>query len=679
MFYSFFLIICRINELYVLYYFVILSAFHTKILMSKDNHHVHKVSGAALLVTLGIIFGDIGTSPLYVLKAVIGEGNPINSETVMGGISCIFWTLTLQTTLKYVILTLRADNKGEGGIFSLFTLVKRAKIKWLMFPAIIGGSALLADGIITPPISVASAVEGLRAINPDIKTIPIVIIIITALFAIQQFGTKLIGKFFGPIMLMWFLMLGVLGVSQVVTNFSVLQAVNPYYAYKLLFLHKEGFLILGAVFLCTTGAEALYSDLGHCGKENIRISWMFVKTTLILNYFGQGAWLISHEGQTLVSNPFYSIMPPWFIPTGIAIATMAAIVASQALISGSFTLINEAMRLNFWPKVRVKYPTDLKGQLYIPSINWLLLAGCIAIVIHFEESSGMEAAYGLAIVLTMLMTTTLLTYYMIVKHYNRIFIGVILLMYLFIESAFLVANLSKFTHGGYITLLIAAVLILVMLVWYYARKIRNRYVEFVKLADYLPVLEDLSRDLSVPKYSTHLVYLTSANNIEEIESKIIYSIMQKQPKRADIYWFVHVDVIDEPYRMEYKVCEFIHDDVIRIDFRLGFRVAPRINLMFRKVVEDLVKNKEVDITSRYKSLNKNNIIGDFRFIVIEKFLSHENELPIIEKMILDIYSFLKHFSLSEEKAFGLDTSSVTVETVPLIIAPPKELNMKRVE
>jgi len=650
--------------------------------MSTNGHHnAHKLSAAGLLVTLGIIYGDIGTSPLYVLKAIVGE-HPIDADTVKGAISCIFWTLTLQTTLKYVILTLRADNKGEGGIFSLYTLVKKTKVKWLLFPAIIGGSTLLADGIITPPISVASAVEGLKGLNPNINTVPIIIAILTGLFVIQQFGTKFIGKFFGPVMLVWFVMLGVLGVTQMFTNLSVISALNPYYAYKLLFGHPEGFLVLGAVFLCTTGAEALYSDLGHCGKENIRMSWIFVKLMLILNYFGQGAWLISHEGQTLAqvgeANPFFGVMPQWFVGTGIIIATLAAVVASQALISGSFTLINEAMRLNFWPKVKIKYPTVLKGQLYIPSLNWLLWAGCIGVVVYFQESSNMEAAYGLAIVLTMLMTTTLLAYYMILKRYNPIFIFVTVAMYTIIEFSFLIANLSKFTHGGWITLLIASVLISVMLIWYYARKIRNRYVEFVKLADYLPVLEDLSRDLSVPKYATHLVYLTSANNREEIESKIIYSIMQKQPKRADIYWFVHVDVVDEPYRMEYKVCEFIHDDVIRIDFKLGFRVAPRINLMFRKVVEDLVKNKEVDITSRYKSLNKNNIIGDFRFIVIEKFLSFENELPVVEKVVLDVHAFLKHLSLSEAKAFGLDTSSVTTEMVPLILTPPKELQLKRI-
>ncbi|MCW3103398.1 MAG: potassium transporter Kup [Bacteroidetes bacterium] len=649
--------------------------------MGKDHHHVHRLSAAGLLVTLGIIFGDIGTSPLYVLKAICGDA-PIDPATVMGGISCIFWTLTLQTTMKYVVLTLRADNKGEGGIFSLYTLVKKTKVKWLLFPAVIGGSAILAEGIITPPISVSSAIEGLRMVEQfkHIPTVPIVIVIIIFLFGIQQFGTKSIGKLFGPIMLIWFLMLGILGVSQLAGNWEVLKALNPMYGFDLLVKHPGGFWLLGAVFLCTTGAEALYSDLGHCGRQNIRISWIFVKTTLVLNYFGQGAWLIAHQGEVLNGrSPFYTIMPVWFLTSGIVLATIATIVASQALISGSFTLINEAIRLNFWPKAKIKYPSDLKGQLYIPSVNWLLCAGCIIVVLHFQESSKMEAAYGLTIILGMLMSSRLLTYFMKIKRYWPPLIWGFVVVYLFVELSFLVAQMDKFLKGGWISLMIAVLLTSIMLVWFYARKIRNRYVEFVKLADHLPVLEDLSRDLSVPKYATHLVYLTSANNREEIESKIIYSIMQKQPKRADIYWFVHVDVVDEPYRMEYKVSEFIHDDVIRIDFRLGFRVAPRVNLMFRKVVEDMVRNKEVDITSRYKSLNKNNIIGDFRFIVIEKFLSYENELPIREKVILDIYSFLKHFSLSEEKAFGLDTSSVTVEAVPLIIAPTKELHLKRTE
>ena len=647
------------------------------IFLRLNKHNIHKVSGAMLLVTLGIIYGDIGTSPLYVMKAIVGK-QPINPEVVLGGISCIFWTLTIQTTFKYVILTLRADNKGEGGIFSLYALVRRTKLRWLIWPAVIGGAALLADGIITPPISVASAIEGLRIFNPSIPTVPIVISILTALFIIQQFGTKFIGQFFGPMMLLWFLMIGVLGFSNLIHHPSVLKAINPYHAFHLISQYPGGFWLLGAVFLCTTGAEALYSDLGHCGRQNIRITWAFVKTMLLLNYFGQAAWLMERDGALLRDkNPFFEMMPAWFLLPGIIIATAAAIVASQALISGSFTLINEAVRLNFWPKVRIVYPTDMRGQLYVPSVNWMLLIGCVGITLFFRESSGMEAAYGLAIIITMISTTTLLTYYLYLRRASFIFIAFLLVLFLTVEFSFLIANLEKFPHGGWLTLLIAMCLIGLMWGWFAARKIRNRFVEFVKLKDYLNLLRDLSHDFSIPKYATHLVYLTSANLPDEIEAKVIYSILQKQPKRADMYWFTHVDVMDEPYTMEYKVTELIRGNIIRIDFRLGFRVEPRINLMFRKVVEDMVKNFEVDITSRYESLGKKNLIGDFRFVVMEKFLSYENELPFYEKIILDLYFFFKKVSLSEERAFGLDTSSVTIEKVPLIVNPIGEVNLKR--
>ncbi len=632
-----------------------------------------------LLITLGIIYGDIGTSPLYVMKAIVGK-QPINPEVVLGGISCIFWTLTIQTTFKYVMLTLRADNKGEGGIFSLYALIRRTKVRWLIWPAIIGGSALLADGIITPPISIASAIEGLRIYNPEIPTVPIVIAILTALFFIQQFGTKFVGNFFGPVMLVWFSTIGVLGVYNMAAHPYVLKAINPYYAIHLITQYPGGFWLLGAVFLCTTGAEALYSDLGHCGRKNIRITWVFVKTALLLNYFGQAAWLLEREGSLLKEkNPFFEMMPEWFLIPGIVIATAAAIVASQALISGSFTLINEAIRLNFWPKVRVVYPTDMRGQLYVPSVNWVLLAGCIGITLFFRESSGMEAAYGLAIIMTMLCTTTLLMYYLYLRRVSIYFIIFLMLLFLTVELSFLVANLDKFPHGGWLTLMIASALIFQMWGWYAARKIRNRFVEFVKLKDYLNLLRDLSHDFSIPKYATHLVYLTSANMSDEIEAKVIYSILQKQPKRADMYWFVHVDVMDEPYTMDYKVIELIKGNIIRIDFRLGFRVEPRINLMFRKVVEDMVKNFEVDITSRYESLGRKNLIGDFRFVVMEKFLSFENELPFYEKIILDFYFFFKRVSLSEERAFGLDTSSVTIEKVPLIVSPIGDVNLKRIK
>jgi KUP system potassium uptake protein len=647
--------------------------------------HSHKVNAAALLVTLGIIYGDIGTSPLYVLNAIIGT-DKIDGSIIKGAISAIFWTLTLQTTIKYVILTLRADNNGEGGIFSLYALIRKAKIKWLVFPAIIGGCTLLADGIITPPISVASSIEGLKGLYPELTDdyiMYIVMGVITLLFAIQQFGTSFIGKFFGPVMLTWFSMLGILGVIQLTTNLHILESFNPYYVYYLLENTKTGYLYLGAVFLCTTGAEALYSDLGHCGKENIRYTWIFVKITLLLNYLGQGAWLLNHEGSTLVeagiSNPFFGIMPQWFLPIGIAIATLAAIVASQALISGSFTLINEAIRLNFWPRVTIKYPTDVKGQLYIPSLNWLLWAGCIYIVYHFKKAAAMEAAYGLAIVLTMLMTTTLLNYYLIIKRYNKLFIYTIIPVYIIIELAFLKACMHKFSHGGYVTLIIASLLFAVMYTWFFARKIRNRFVEFVKLEKYLPVLEDLSADESVPKYATNLVYLTSADNRYELESKILHSIINNQPKRADIYWFVHVDVVDEPYTMDYRVNEFIHDDVIRIDFKLGFRIAPKISKMFAQVIEDMQDRGEVEIMSRYPSLQKHQIKSDFRFVLIEKLVSYDNKLPFYEKLVLDFYNVLKKLGLSEEKAFGLDPGAVTIEKFPLKISETKKFKLKRVD
>jgi KUP system potassium uptake protein len=666
------------------------------------NHHsINKVTAAGLLIALGIIYGDIGTSPLYVFSAVI-NGKPISELLILGAISCIFWTLTLQTTLKYVILTLQADNKGEGGIFSLYTLVRRQK-KWLVFPAMLGGAALLADGMITPPISITSAIEGLRNIPvlheiTESTIIIIVIGILCVLFFMQQFGTNSIGKMFGPIMSVWFLMLAVLGISYVVTDFTILKAFNPYYGIKLLTVYPSGFWILGAIFLCTTGAEALYSDLGHCGRGNIRISWIFVKACLILNYLGQGAWLLSQKGvvyanQDLIKlpgflskfpnainmqNPFYAIMPDWFLLWGIIIATAAAIIASQALISGSFTLISEAIRLNLWPKMKINYPTEAKGQLFIPGINTLLFVGCCAIVLYFKSSGAMEAAYGLAITLCMLATTVLFSNYLISKRVSPALIWFFLFVYISIEACFLIANLEKFPHGGFVTLIIAGGLFSVMYIWYRARKIKARYVEFVRVEEYIPKIEELSNDSSVPKYATHLVYLTSASNPKEIEHKIMYSILRGKPKRADIYWFVHVHTLDDPYTSEYTVEHIIPNDIIRVEFRLGFRIQPRLNLMFKKVVEDLVANREVNITSRYESQQRNNMVGDFQFIVMEKFLSQDNELPFTEHLIMRLYFWLKELSVSEERSFGLEQSNVAVEKFPLVVAPVSKLKLNRV-
>lgn len=643
----------------------------------STHKNLNKLSAAGLLISLGIIYGDIGTSPLYVFKAIVGE-RVITTDLILGGLSLVFWTLTLQTTIKYVIITLRADNRGEGGIFALFSLVKR-RAKWLIIPAMIGGCALLADGVITPPITISAAIEGLAIRYPNLPTVPIVMIIISVLFIIQQYGTSIVGKGFGPVMLIWFTMIAVLGLNYVIEFPEIFKAINPYYGYKLLSGSPDAFLILGAVFLCTTGAEALYSDLGHCGRPNIRISWIYVKGCLLLNYFGQGVWLWQHQGSMLHGDiPFYKLMPDWFLIYGIAIATLAAIIASQALISGSYTLISEAVRLNFWPKVKINYPTVTKGQLYVPSINWLLWTGCLIVVLIFRASANMEHAYGLSITVTMLMTTILVTVYLMRKKFPMYLIVIFAGVYAIIELTFLAGNMAKIVHGGWFTILLGSILFSVMWAWASARKIKNRFVKFVEIEDYYPIIRELSDDTTVAKYASQLVYLTSANFNSEIESKILYSILQKQPKRADVYWLVHVDVMDEPYTKEYKVEFLIPNKLIRIDFKLGFRVEQQINVLFRMVVEDLVKNKEVDITSKYESLNKHNIVGDFRFVVLEKVLSRSNKLRFIERFVMEYYFILKRFSLSEERGFGLDISFVTIERVPLMVSPAISSGLKRI-
>ncbi|HEV7333060.1 MAG TPA: KUP/HAK/KT family potassium transporter [Flavisolibacter sp.] len=650
---------------------------------------LNRVTTAGLIVALGIIYGDIGTSPLYVFNAIIKD-HRIDENLIIGSLSCIIWTITLQTTVKYVWLILRADNRGEGGTFALYALVRRQK-KWLVVPAMIGGGALLADGIITPPISITSAVEGLREIsyfnNIDQYVVYIVLVILAMFFFLQQFGTASIGRLFGPVMFIWFSMLAILGIIHLSDDFRILKAFSPYYAVSFLVTYPQALLLLGAVFLCTTGAEALYSDLGHCGRGNIRTSWIFVKTCLILNYLGQGAFILKHHDGLFVTeevrtqlgiNAFYDLMPEWFIIIGVVIATSAAIIASQAMISGSFTLISEAMRLNLWPKLKIRYPSEEKGQLFIPSLNLLMFLGCVGIVLYFRTSSRMEAAYGLAIIITMLMTTVLFSNFLISRRVKPALIWLFLGFYTLLEILFLYALLHKFAQGGYISLLIGGVMFGVMFVWFRARKIKNRYVEFVRLEHYIPKIQELSNDRSVPKYATHLVYLTSADNPKEIEHKIIYSILSKKPKRADIYWFVHVDTLDEPYTMEYKVEHIIPNDIIRIDFRLGFRVEPRINLLFRKVVEDLVANKEVNIISRYESLERGKVTGDFSFVVMEKYLSQDNDLPFLERLIMKFHFWLKEISLSEERGFGLDASTVVVEKFPLIVAPVTNLKLKRI-
>ncbi len=649
-----------------------------------DSSHLKKVSTAGLLVALGIIYGDIGTSPLYTFQTILHEGGRIDEGLVFGAISCIFWTLTLQTTFKYVIITLQADNHGEGGVFSLYSLVRRYG-KHLIYPAIIGAGTLLADGIITPPITVTSAIEGLSMVKYFEKiivpgnnlVIEIVLVIILLLFIFQRFGTKIVGGSFGPIMFAWFSMLAVLGLNQIFRYPHIFHALNPLYGIQLLIGHPKGFWLLGAVFLCTTGAEALYSDLGHCGKKNIQVSWIFVKATLILNYLGQGAWvLLQHKTDLGNANPFFSIVPHWFLLSSILIATAASIIASQALISGSFTLISEAISLNFWPKVTVKFPTNIRGQIYIPSINWILCLGCFLVVLYFRTSESMTAAYGFSITIAMLMTTVLMFYFLrYVKRYPFWIVGAIVSVFICVEMSFFVANAVKIVKRLFF-LVFEIGLISTMYIWYQARKINNRLLSFVNWDIYLPLLEALSNDQSIPKFSSHLIYLTKANNSKQVEKRIINSIFANNAKRADLYWLIHIERTDEPYTMEYGVEELKNDKVIRVDFRLGFRVQPRIGLMLRKVVDEMIGNKELDVISRYPSLNREEL-HNFKFVVLEKFLSYDNEFSIRDGFILNSYFSINRLALSDSRAFGLDSNQTVVEKIPLVVTPVSSIVLKR--
>lgn len=640
--------------------------------MTRDNNCSnsarHKLSLMGVIVTLGIVFGDIGTSPLYVMKAIVRAGNPVNAEYIIGAVSCIIWTLTLQTTVKYVLIALRADNKGEGGILALYALIRRHSRKWFYFLAIIGASTLIADGVITPSITVLSAIEGLKVYEPETPVVPIALCIVTVLFFIQQFGTNMIGKLFGPLMLLWFSMLGVLGAMHIGDYIPILQAFNPLHAIRLLTSNPEWFLILGAVFLCTTGAEALYSDLGHCGINNIRTSWAFVKIMLILNYLGQGAWIIAHvDNLTSGLNPFYAIMPHGMLFFGIVMATIAAIIASQALISGSFTIFSEAMNLKFWPRQKIKYPTDVKGQLYIPFVNMSLFILCVIVILFFKSSERMEAAYGLSITITMLMTTFLLSAYLTIRRINRWLTLLFLIVFVGLESIFFVANMAKFMNGGWVTMLLASVMIAIMYVWYNATTIRNSQIQIRDVRESFSIISDIKNDDSIPKYATNIVYLTKLGGKYDIEQKILYSIINKHPMRADHYFLLHIDYQDSPSTLEYDVTTLVPDTLYRINLRLGFRIHPLVNRYFRQIIEDMVAKNEFSLASSYPSLAKHNVMGNFVFVLINRIYSTFASFSFKERLIMDAYEWIDHLKLSMTRSLSLNTSNVLIENVPLTV------------
>ncbi len=645
---------------------------------SADFHK--RITLAGSLIAIGIVFGDIGTSPLYTLNAVF-HGRIISETIALGCLSCIFWTLFLQTTVKYVIITLQADNNGEGGILSLYALIRRYFSSSMLIVAMIGAAFLIADGIITPPISVASAIEGVKAQFPELNTIPIIIAILISLFIFQQFGTDKIGKVFGPVMVIWFGFIGVIGAIALGNNWGVIKALNPYYAYQMLVNEPHGFWLLGSIFLCTTGAEALYSDMGHCGRNNIRVSWIFIKICLVLSYAGQTAWLLNNVGSEIGElSPFYHIVPDILFWPSVIIATFATIIASQALISGCFTLINEAIRLDIWPKHMVLFPSNIKGQLYIPAINWFLMLGCIAMVLYFEESTKMEAAFGLSVTLTMLMSTVLVHFYLRVRRVAFVLNLLITSLFLIVELSFLTANLQKIKEGGWITLVIGAVLFLTMFIWSAAKKLKAAFTKYVNIEYYISALKKLSVDSSIQKYATNIVYLTTSNNNKKIEKSIIDSILKEGiPKRADIYWFVHIKSLDEPYAQEYSVTTIVKNDIYFIEFGLGFREEPRIGTYFKQVISELIKTQEVDMSDSHEMEYQQNSIGDFRFIVMESFLSYDNHLPIWENFIMKSYYNLNLLSVSKSKDFGLDASHLTIEQTPIVMQSFVANNLKRKE
>jgi KUP system potassium uptake protein len=639
---------------------------------------IKKLSLAGVIVTLGIVFGELGTSPLYVMKAILKGSTDFNELLIYGSLSLIFWTLTLQTTTKYIIIALRVDNNGEGGILALFALMRK-KPTWAVLITMIGGAALLADGVITPAITVTSSVEGLRLLNTEIPVVLIVLLIFAVLFFIQQFGTNLVGSSFGPIMVLWFLMLGILGFLKLILNPEILKAVNPVYAFQFLNMYPGGFILLGAVFLATTGAEALYADLGHCGRLNIQVSWIFVKVALLINYFGQGAWLLANGAPGEGINPFYAMMPKWFLLPGIFLATAASIIASQAIISGSYTIVKEAVSLNFWPKIRILNPTEIRGQVYLPFVNWYLWIACSLVVIFFRESANMGAAYGLAIILTEMMTSFLLVFYLYQKGLNHRLILLIFFVFLTIEGSFLIANLHKFNEGGWVTLLIASFFFIIMYGWYFGRKLKNRYVTFTSLGKYIEMFRDLSSDVSVPKCATNLVYVIRANRIDQVESKVIYSIFHKQPKRADTYWLLHLNGVDDPNRFEYEVTQIIPGVLIRVDFNIGFKVEPKINLYFREVLEDMVEAGQIKLESRFPSLKKHSLPADFKYVLIDRVMPRDYKLSNIENFTLTLHGISRLFCISDIKALQLDPTNTIEEQVPITIDQPIGQRIKRIQ
>lgn len=662
------------------------------------NNKAKRMSAAGLLIAIGIVYGDIGTSPLYVIKSIVegngGIGN-VNRDFIIGSISLVLWTVTLLTTLQTVIIALKATNHGEGGIFALYTLVRK-RAKWLVLPALIGGAAILADGTLTPAVTVTTAIEGLKGLNfggnvpvsTQNMVIAITVVILLVLFSIQKMGTSIIGKAFGPIMFLWFTFLGVMGVMNMVGDWSILQAINPIYAIRLLVspYNKAGLFILGSIFLATTGAEALYSDVGHVGKSNIIGSWPFVFVCLSLNYFGQGVWILNNptyrpaDGGVL--NPFFEMIPANIRLFAIILATIAAVIASQALITGSFTLVAEASGLKFLPRMNINYPSNEKGQIYIPSINKGICVATIAIVLYFQTSAHMEAAYGLSITISMLMTTILLYEWLVMKKVNTVWNWIFLIFFGVLDIMFMISSLTKFTHGGYVSLFIAGAIGFVMYVWYYGNKVRDKREArnaYVRLDEYTDMLTNLSHDENYPTYATNLVYMANVKYNKFIKREILYSILDKRPKRAKAYWFVTVNVTNEPFTAEYAVNTYGTKNVINIQLYLGFKKQTSVNVYIRQIVHDLIADGTIEAQPQEYTTTPGRDVGDFAFVIVQDVISPQTQLVGYEKWLVEARVRLQNLSSNPASWFGLEYADTIIERIPLILGRPNPSYIKRIK
>ena len=656
------------------------------------------LSAAMILVTLGVVYGDIGTSPMYTLKAIMsGNGGltTMSQDVVIGALSLIIWTMTLITTVKYVLVAMKADNHNEGGIFALYSLVKRCG-KWLIIPAMIGGAALLADGILTPAVTVTTAIEGLRTIdffhaiigdNQGIVVL-ITIVILCALFAMQRAGTSTIGKAFGPIMTVWFLYLGITGLVNVGADLNVFRALNPLRGIMFLFngnLNHAGLMVLGNVFLCTTGAEALYSDMGHVGKANIYASWPFVKVCLILNYLGQGAWILANNGNAALAatpelNPFFQMLPEAMRVFAVVLSTFAAIIASQALITGSYSIISEAIRLNLMPHMRIAYPSETKGQIYIPLVNNIMWVSCIGVVLFFQTSSHMEAAYGLAITVTMLMTTLLLFTYLSKIRSKHALAVPFLAFFMLLEFAFFFSSLTKFMHGGYVTVILAALIFAVMYVWRRGTAIERTQSVYLPVDQYVDQLAELRADDELPYLADNLVFLTNDSSPDHLDRDILYSILDKDPKRAAAYWFISMNVTDEPDTRRYSVETYGTDYIFRVRLDLGFKCHQRVNVYLRQIVRDLIESGELPPQERKYSIYGKSDVGSFKFVFLHKAVPSKSELSFLDELVLNTKYAIRRVAGSKVRWYGLDTSSLVVETVPFIVGgkTPRSSRLERV-